>query len=137
MSIQKLFVIIYAGTIILLLVLLGSVVWMMNTLERLDHAEQVRFDSYLLADELRQSSDDLTRLARTYVLTGDAKYEQQYWDILAIRNGEKPRPQQYNRIYWDFVAADGKKPRGDGDIIALLKMMERLGFTKEEFARLE
>ena len=28
-------------------------------------AQQSRYESYLLADELRQSSDDLTRLART------------------------------------------------------------------------
>ncbi|HJX31225.1 MAG TPA: hypothetical protein VJ624_05160 [Thermodesulfobacteriota bacterium] len=32
--------------------------------------------SYTLADELRQSSDDLTRFARIYVATGDPKYEQ-------------------------------------------------------------
>src|SRR5262249_42689470 len=64
-----------------------------------------RYQSYLLAGELRQSSDDLTRLGRTYVVTGDKSYKQQYMDILAIRNGEKPRPQAYNRIYWDFVAA--------------------------------
>ena len=59
---------------------------------------ETRFQSYLLADELRQSSDDLTRLARTYVVTGDASYEQQYMDILDIRNGKKPRPAHYERI---------------------------------------
>ncbi|QBC43175.1 hypothetical protein C1H71_06145 [Iodobacter fluviatilis] len=58
----------------------------------------------MLADGLRQSSDDLTRLARTYVITGDAKYEKQYWDVLDIRNGKKARPQDYQRIYWDFMA---------------------------------
>ena len=52
-------------------------------------ADESRYQSYLLADELRQSSDDLTRLARTFVVTGDARYEQQYLDILAIRNGNK------------------------------------------------
>lgn len=31
------------------------------------------YQSYLLADMLRQSSDDLTRLARTYVLTGESR----------------------------------------------------------------
>src|SRR5436853_5304725 len=79
--------------------------------EDLKQKQEIRYRSYLLADELRQSSDDLTRLARTYVVTGDAAYEQQYNDILDIRNGKKPRPQAYYRIYWDFVAADGKKPR--------------------------
>lgn len=36
-------------------------------------ANATRYASYLLADEMRQSSDDLTRLARTYVVSGDPK----------------------------------------------------------------
>jgi CHASE3 domain sensor protein len=47
-------------------------------------ASAARYQSYLLADELRRSSDDLTRLARTYVVTGDPSYEKQYFDILAL-----------------------------------------------------
>ena len=54
-------------------------------------AQRARYASYLLADELRQSSDDLTRLARTYVVSGDPKWEQQYLEVLDIRNGKKPR----------------------------------------------
>lgn len=40
-------------------------------------AHRTRYASYRLADELRQSSDD-SRLARTYVVTGDSKWERQY-----------------------------------------------------------
>jgi len=69
---------------------------------------ELRYNSYLLADELRQSSDDLTRLGRTYVVTADPEYERQYMQILDIRNG-KARPQDYHRIYWDFVAAGNAK----------------------------
>lgn len=57
-----------------------------------------RYQSYLLADELRQSSDELTRLARTYVATGDDKWEKQYLEVLDIRNGKQARPQHYERI---------------------------------------
>ncbi len=96
-----------------------------------------RYQSYLLAGELRQSSDDLTRLGRTYVVTGDKSYKQQYMDILAIRNGEKPRPQAYNRIYWDFVAAGQAKPRPDGASAPLLTLMKQQGFTDAEFQQLE
>ena len=96
-----------------------------------------RYQSYLLADELRQSSDDLTRLGRTYVVTGDPSYKQQYLDILAIRNGEKPRPQAYHRIYWDFVAGGISKPRPDGVAVSLLPLMKRQGFTDAEFKQLE
>ena len=77
-----------------------------------DKANAARYNSYLLADELRQSSDDLTRLARTYVVSGDAKWEQQYFEILDIRNGKKPRPAEYEKIYWDFKAAGVTPPRG-------------------------
>jgi methyl-accepting chemotaxis protein len=97
---------------------------------------QERYQSYLLADELRQSSDDLTRLGRTYVVTGDARYESQYMDILDIRNGKKPRPQEYHRVYWDFVASSGTKPRGDDVAVPLQELMKKAGFTDAEFAKL-
>ncbi|MDW5418315.1 MULTISPECIES: methyl-accepting chemotaxis protein [unclassified Iodobacter] len=104
---------------------------------RVDSANLQRYQSYLLADELRQSSDDLTRLARTYVVSRDPAYERQYMDILAIRNGEKARPENYNRIYWDFVAATGTPPRADSGVKRpLLEMMKELGFTEQEFGKL-
>ena len=96
-----------------------------------------RYRSYLLADELRQSSDDLTRLGRTYVATGDASYKQQYLDIISIRNGKKPRPQAYHRIYWDFVAGGNTKPRPDETAVSLLTLMKRQGFTDVELKELE
>jgi signal transduction histidine kinase/DNA-binding response OmpR family regulator len=98
----------------------------------------LRYQSYLLADELRQSSDDLTRMARTYVITGDSKFERMYWEILAIRNGQAPRPQYYERIYWDLVAG---APRLESDKagvrISLRARMQQLGFTASELAKLQ
>lgn len=68
----------------------------------LEDAYNMQYKSLILADELRQSSDDLTRMARTYVITGNSMYEEQYKTVLAIRNGELPRPKRYNGIFWDF-----------------------------------
>jgi methyl-accepting chemotaxis protein len=104
--------------------------------EALNKASENRYSSYLLASELRQSSDDLTRLARTYVLTGDARYEEQYQAIIDIRDGRKARPQHYERIYWDFVAADGKAPRPDGAAARLVVLMKQAGFTEAELEKL-
>lgn len=104
--------------------------------EKLSRSQDVHFQSYLLADELRQSSDDLTRLARTYVATGNEKYERQYWAVLDIRNGKSPRPVDYNRIYWDFVSGTGQKPRPDGAAISLRELMIREGFTDAELEKL-
>ncbi|POZ60202.1 methyl-accepting chemotaxis protein [Chromobacterium alticapitis] len=101
------------------------------------NAEAQRYQSYLLANELRQSSDDLTRLVRTYAETGNPMYEQQYWAVLAIRNGQLPRPEHYNRIYWDFMAVDGRKPQPDGDTVPLQMLMGQAGFTPQEFAKLK
>jgi methyl-accepting chemotaxis protein len=99
---------------------------------------QNRYDSYLLADELRQSSDDLTRLARTYVVTMDDHYKEQYFAILAIRNGERAKPEGYNRIYWDFALPGARAPRPDSNIrVPLTDLMREEGFTDSEMAKLD
>ena len=83
----------------------------------LNRAQSNRYDSYRLAHELRSSSDELTRLARTYVITSDAAYERSYWHLLDIRNGKQPRP--------------------DGRTISLRSLMEKQGFTPEELSKLQ
>lgn len=104
--------------------------------ERIADAYEQRYRSYLLADELRHSGDDLTRMARTYVQTGDEIYRQHFDDILAIRDGRKPRPLAYGRPYWDLTLKDQSPPRGAGPPAALLDMMRLAGFTDEEFGKL-
>lgn len=51
--------------------LLLSVLTFVNQ-RALNESHARRHESLLLAQELRASSDELTRLARTYVVTGDA-----------------------------------------------------------------
>ena len=96
-----------------------------------------KYESYLLADELRQSSDDLTRLMRTYSNTGEEKYKDYYFTILDIRNGKSPRPESYNRIYWDFFTVSGDKPRRDTEKIGLIDLMKQKGFQESELSKLE
>lgn len=90
--------------------LMATIVLIAMALERsdaeLNAANENRYVSFQLATELRQSSDDLTRLARTYVVTADPSYEKQYEAILAIRDGKQPRPENYGRIYWDESPRD-------------------------------
>ncbi len=100
------------------------------------HANKSRQQSFLLADELRQSSDDLTRMVRTYVVTGDPIYKQHYQEVLDIRNGRKPSPIDYQNIYWDIVLGDDQRPRPPGLAVPLLESMRGAGFTEEEFAKL-
>ncbi len=101
----------------LVIALLGVIaVTAMNQLE-LNKASENRFNSYQTAIELVTSSEDLTRLARTYIITGNKKYQQEYWDIVNIRAG--------------------KKARANGETISLNEKMKKLGFTEEEFAQLK
>lgn len=136
MSIKKLFLSIFSISIFLLIGLAVLIFKLYETQQLLGSSQELRYQSYLAAQELRQSSDDLTKFARTYVVTGDSKYETMYWDILAIRNGDKPRPERYEHIYWDFVAHTNEKPRPDGQAVALKQRMKDLGFTEAEFAKL-
>lgn len=117
-----------------LVVTFAAYVWSENLIDR---AHEQRFASYLLADELRQSSDDLTRMVRSYVATGNPVYVQYFNDILDIRNGKMPRPQYYHRIYWDFVTSRMLPPPATGgQSIALTDLMKAAGFTAEEFRKL-
>jgi methyl-accepting chemotaxis protein len=100
-----------------ILVLTGLAVFSYLTQREVNHAEANRLESARLANALRFSSDELTRLARTYVVTGDPDYERQYWNVLAVRNGTEPR-------------ADGRR-------VPLRTLMERQGFTAAEFAKLK
>ncbi|HIJ95461.1 MAG TPA: PAS domain S-box protein [Desulfuromonadales bacterium] len=105
--------------------------------KEIDHANDRRHTSYLLASELRQSSDDLTRMARTFVITGESKYKRQYQAVLDIRDGRRARPEGYSRIYWDLVLDGSNPPRPDTpDAIPLLELMRQSGFTARELAKL-
>ena len=138
MKFTTLFYAIFGAIFVAIVLNLIALVGVIGVQGELIEASEKRYQSYLLADELRQSSDDLTRLARVYSATGDSSYINQYNSILNIRNGKAPRPIEYDRIYWDFVAATGQKPRPDSnEMISLTKKMENLGFSQAELAKLK
>lgn len=116
---------------------LALVVAVMRNDDRVAAAEALRYASYKLADEVRHSSDDLTRMARTYVVTGDPRYEEYFNRILAIRDGRAPRPVDYENIYWDYVTATGTPPRPDREAVALETLMQEAGFRAGELALLQ
>ncbi len=117
MSLKRLFISIFVVFSFLFLCQGILVKLLIDNQKKLKIEQDNRYDSYLVAEEFRQSSQDLTRLARTYVSTGNPDYEAMYNDIIAVRSGKKARP-------------DGRK-------ISLRKKMKDLGFTAEEFALLD
>ncbi|WP_435271376.1 response regulator [Streptomyces sp. 1222.5] len=100
-------------------------------------AESRRSESLRLADELRQTSDDLTRMARTYAATGERRYRDYFHQILAIRDGRALRPARYDRIYWDVVTDTGRRPTPSGPAISFDALAKRAGFTPQELGLLK
>ena len=111
--------------------------------KELDLATEQRIESYILSEELRQSSDDLTNMARSYVATGDIRYQVYYQQILDIRDGKRPRPVKNKINYWDLSSNLNSKEISTavtqyqgGVAIALLDLMRQSGFNDEEFSKL-
>jgi len=136
MTLRTTFILLFVG----LALLLAGIVYLSGELrdsqEAMAAAGARRYESYRLADRLRQSSDDLTRMARTYTVTGDERYETWFREILAIRNGKRAEPPGYGGIYWDFVCAE-EPPKGKaGRKMALRHRMVEAGFTRQELTKL-
>ena len=104
--------------------------------EEVGAADRVRLTSLQLASELRQSSGDLTRMARSYVSTGDSGYRKYYQFILDIRDGKAVRPEGYSSIDADLDKANPTSSPSRGKPIALLESMRLAGFTAAEFQKL-
>ncbi len=102
-------------------------------------AQAHRQDAILLAEKLKDDTERLTSLVRTYTSTGEARYLTYYYDILGIREGEKPQPPGYDTdSYWDMVIA-GVTPHRmpvQGKKVSFADRMKSLGFSADEFKAL-
>ncbi len=117
MSLKKFFLSVFILFTILFICMGVLIIFMLQNQQCLKNEQDKRYLSYLVAHKFSQSSQDLTRLARTYAATGNPKYETMYNDVIAIRNGKKPGP--------------------DGTTISFTQKMKDLGFSDEEFALLD
>ena len=136
LNFQQKLILLVGLLLVILLVIIATQFVVNQAQDEITEAYNQRYTSYRLADELRQNSDDLTRLVRTYVVTGDPRWEQQYNEVVDIQSGKVPRPAGYEGIYWDFRAVDLPISGQPGEKIALLDLMKRAGFSAEELAKL-
>lgn len=122
----------------MLLALIIAFSFYVHAEKQIDQANNIRYQSFVLADQLRQSSDDLTRMARTYVVTGDPRYKKYYQDILDIRDGKQPQPNGYEYAYWDRVLGGSslQAQASTGVAIALMEQMRQAGITDDELRNL-
>ena len=115
-----------------LLVLAGTFLVYVALEKRIDVANKHRQEALALVDQLRRSSDELTRMARTQVLTGDARFRQAFELIGAIRDGRAPWPEGYEDAYWDLLLAERRVPGRPGPTQALQERLRAAGLTAAE-----
>ena len=117
-------VVLFAALLIMAIIAFVLNISIGDTNESISEAEKDRELALQVVDELRQSSDDLTRMARMYVVTEDSSYIQYFNEIIKIRDGKASRPIDYHEIYWDFVLASGTSPRPRAEQIALVDLLQ-------------
>jgi len=128
---------IIAGAILFIMSLvMYEIIQLYQATNKLALIEHQRYEMTRRADELRQSSDDLTRMARTYAITKDPQYKSAYFKILAIRDGKAPRPQNYEDIYWDLSKKLREMKHPNGKAISLEDAMKKLPYSKHEIEKL-
>ena len=123
-------------TTVLLFLLFATVYQEQGIQQEIVEKEHHRFKSNLFATELFQSSEDLTRMAKNYVITGDLIYKDYFLKILAIRNGTLARPTDYSITYW-YLEGIGELPAVvSGERIALVDLIRKEGLSDEELGLL-
>ena len=107
--------------IFLMLVLVCMIVMVRITINDILENQEKANVCQLLANEVRQSSEDLTNACRMYIVSGgDTIHSNEYKDIVGWRSGTAPRPTNLS---------DELFP---GETISLIDLLERSGFIKEE-----
>ena len=132
---------IFAVTLLTMLAVNGAftlLVWKSHSL--LSEAQDHRQRALVLVQALRQESELLARLVGLYANSGEPRFLLYYYDILAIREGNKPAPEQPNpSIYWEQVIAGDVAHRlpAQGPRASLRERMHSLGFNAAELAALD
>ena len=78
----------------------------------------------------------LGRLVSSYVSTADPRFLIYYYDVLAIREGSKPRPRELPASFWEQVIAGTREyvVPATGEREPLAGLADRLGFEETEQA---
>ena len=97
-----------------------------------------RFASVLFIEEVRQTSEDLSRSAIAYAATGHSRFKEKYRNILDIRDGiTSPQNFGNEEFYWHWAPFVNTLKDNLKTHRPLIEMTKQLGFSPEESAKLE
>jgi len=136
-KIRTFFTLITMFLIVLIILLVKNINELTATTNEQKDFEHNRHLMVMKSDELRQSSDDLSRFANKYVITSKIKYKENYFTTLDIRNGKVKRPKNYDGIYWNLSKEKREKRHPLTISISLKDEMKNLPYTKYEFEKLQ
>ncbi|MHC6203742.1 methyl-accepting chemotaxis protein [Breznakiellaceae bacterium SP9] len=120
MTIKKAVIVIDSIILLASLAVAAMLAYLIQCNRQVQNAADQRFYSMLLVDELRASSDELTKEVRNYAVTGSPEAERAYNKVLAVMGGEEPRPA-------NSLIAPGQRR-------VLLELLKEYGVTDAEFA---
>jgi len=119
--------------VILLVLIFYIVTWFNKKL-----IYEKRFASLLFIEEVRQTSEDLSRAAIAYAATGNSRFKEKYRNILDIRDGiTAPRNFDDEELYSHWAPLVNTLEDGLKTHRPLMEMTKQLGFSPEESAKLE
>lgn len=125
-------------TVAAFIVLLIAFAAYVRTEKMIDRAIETRTELLLLAVEFHQTSEQLTHMARAYVITGMPAYKNKYREILDIQDGQRPRPSDFYQLYGGLDGPGGKTSEQQLQAPkSFLLLALQIGVTKEEFAKLK
>ena len=134
MKIRTRFIIFGIYTFVVTVLLIYLQIRIVRSITEYIRIYQHTIKSSAIARQYQQNSAFLTQFVRSFVATGNAKYEQAYNDCIAISGGTKPTPVNYDRgIYWSIYLGSGKKPSYDGETKSYSNVMKDLNFSKDMF----
>ncbi|UAA37266.1 response regulator [Paraneptunicella aestuarii] len=101
-SLQKFYLV---GAVICALIVALSTAGIFGAQQNLKDMEEQRNVTLKLTEELHQSTNDLTNMARAYISNGEVRLKHYFDIILAIRNGQMPPPENYHPSFWEIASS--------------------------------
>ena len=98
-------------------------------------AHEQRLEAHRFVEQMLQENDLLAHLVQSFTTTANTRYLTYYYDILAVREGQRPSPDTRDpALYWREVIA-ARRPHHlpeTGTARTLTATMEAMDFSKRE-----
>ena len=99
--------------------------------ERINQHSRVHDRTRDLIEEIKQFGDDRTRMAYSYVATGDERYRDLHRELVDIRQGRLNRSRDYRSYFWS-LEPHRRNQRPSGPRKPFLERLREAGFSESE-----